>query len=203
MHGFTGITSAEGREHRERERAFIRPNAGPKNGHIGRLLLKDQLSEYGGSGSPNCCDGETGHHLLPNSLLQSTRGDASTNVAGLMTSGDNAYNVNRGACVCVKGSGHSDGEHGKIHSATKKKLTEQMMAGKRLTYESSKKMVVEAHRETFKDSKGKPLCEQKCLEAQIDNSLKKSKTGEIEVRQKDGQSRANFEKFFDDDEDLS
>ena len=154
---------------------------------------KCKLSEYGGSGSPNCCSGETGHHLLPNSLLQSKRGNASTNVSGLMTEGESAYNVNKGACVCVQGSGHSEGEHGQIHSHTKEKLTNHMRAGNRLTYDTAKSYVVEAHMEAFKDEKGKPQCEKKCLEAQIDESLKGCKNGEIEVRQKDGQTRADFE----------
>jgi hypothetical protein len=157
---------------------------------------KCELKPYGGSGSPNCCPGETGHHLLPNSLLQSTRGSASSNVPGLASSGENAYNVNKGACVCVKGSGHSDGDHGKIHAATYSKLNEHMTAGNQLDYSTAKRMAAEAHRETVKDADGNPQCSQKCLEAQIDSNLAESKTGEIKVRQKNGQSSKNYEPYL-------
>jgi hypothetical protein len=153
------------------------------------------LVPYGGSGSPNCCDGKTGHHLLPNSLLQTKRGDSSTNVVGLKKTGDNAYTVNKGACVCVDGASHSQGDHGELHDKTKEKLRSILESGEELTYDKAKEKAAEAHAETFLDDDGKHQCNQACLEAQIDASLNKSKTGsEIKVRQKDGMTRKNFDK---------
>lgn len=153
------------------------------------------LVPYGGPGSPNCCKGKTGHHLMPNSLLQSTRGKSSTNQPGLK----NTYNVNDGPCVCVKGGGYSD-THGDLHKKSKEKLRAVMESGQRLTYEVAKTKVAEAHEETFAEH-GEPQCSDKCIRAQIDASLEKHKKKgeEIEVRQKDGITRKNFE--FDGDQD--
>ena len=151
---------------------------------------------YGGSGSPNCCPGKTGHHILPNSLLQEVRGDSSTNVVGLKKVGDGAYTVNGGPCVCVDGESHSSGDHGVIHDKTKGKLRAILEAGKTVDFETAKNKVAEAHGETFVKPDGKPQCSPACTAAQIDASLAKSKTGsEIQVRQKDGMTSKNFDKF--------
>jgi len=151
------------------------------------------LVPYGGAGSPNCCKepppSKTAHHLLPNSLLQSTRGDNTTNVPGLK----NTYNVNDGPCVCVPGGGH-DGQHGDLHEKAKVKLRAILEKGDDITYEVAKSKVVEAHTDTFPGQ-----CNPKCIANQIDASLKKHKTGgEIEVRQKDGITRKNFDKYKND-----
>jgi hypothetical protein len=108
------------------------------------------LVPYGGSGSPNCCkkpNGDhwkTGHHLLPNSLLQNVRDDCSSNVVGLKKTGEDAYTCNKGPCVCVVGGAH-DEEHGELHESTKTKLRAILMAGKKLTYDAAKEKVAEAH----------------------------------------------------------
>jgi hypothetical protein len=148
------------------------------------------LVPYEKSPSPNCCPGKTGHHLLPNSLLQSSRGDSSTNVPGLAKTGPNAYTLEGGACVCVTGASNHEGDHGKIHDLTKDKLSAVMEAGP-LTYDTAKAKAVEAHREVLTGGDGKP-CSADCMEKQIDSSLKKSKTGEIEVRRKNGTSSKNY-----------
>jgi hypothetical protein len=95
-----------------------------------------------------------------------------------------------GACVCVSGASHHEGDHGKIHAATKDKLSAVMEAGP-LSYDTAKSKCVEAHRETVNGADGKP-CSAACLEKQIDASLAKSKSGEIEVRRKDGKSAKNY-----------
>lgn len=148
------------------------------------------LTPYGGSGSPNCCPGKTGHHLLPNSMLQATRGDSTTNVPGLAKTGSSAYTVEGGACVCVSGASHHEGDHGKIHGVTRDKLSARMEVGE-LTYSDAKTTVVEAHREVLTAANGKP-CDAACLDKQIDASLAKSKTGDIEVRRKDGKTSKNY-----------
>ncbi|MBE0435547.1 MAG: DUF4150 domain-containing protein [Methylomicrobium sp.] len=151
------------------------------------------LVPYGGAGSPNCCKEpappKTAHHLLPNSLLQSKRGDNATNVPGL----NDTYNVNDGPCVCVVGGGH-DGDHGALHDKAKDKLRTILEKGDTVTYKVAKAKVVEAHSETFPGR-----CNPDCIAAQIDASLEKHKTGEnIEVRQKDGITRKNFDKYKND-----
>ena len=144
------------------------------------------LVPYGGSGSPNCCKGKTGHHLLPNSLLQGTRGDSSTNVVGLKKTRKNAYTLNKGACVCVKG-GSTSGDHGVLHDKTKDKLR-AILTKRELTYEDAKTSVAEAHHESFGH------CSQACTEAQLEASISPHKTGsEIRVRQKDGVTVKNFD----------
>jgi len=148
------------------------------------------LVPFQGSGSPNCCSGKTAHHLIPNSLLQSTRSDSSTNVPGLLKTGQNAYTVEGGACVCVSGPSHHEGDHGKIHGLTRDKLSALMEVGE-LKYADVKKKVVEAHREVLAGGDDKP-CSTDCLDKQIDASLAKSKTGEIEVRRKDGKTSKNY-----------
>lgn len=153
------------------------------------------LVPYGGSGSPNCCPGKTGHHLLPNSLLQEVRGDSSTNVPGLKKVGDDAYTMNGGACVCVSGESHSTGDHGVIHAKTKDKLRAVLESGKELTYPVAQQKVAEAHGETFVNADGQPQCDPGCIEKQLEASLAKSKTGEdIKVRQRDGMTSKNFDK---------
>jgi hypothetical protein len=148
------------------------------------------LVPYEKSGSPNCCPGKTAHHLMPNSLLQSSRGDSSTNVPGLNNTGPDAYTMEGGACVCVSGASQHEGDHGKIHALTKDKLSAVMEAGP-MTYETAKGKVVEAHREVLSGGDGKP-CGADCMAKQIDASLAKSKTGEIQVRRKDGNSAKNY-----------
>ena len=114
----------------------------------------------------------------------------STNVPGLLKTGDNAYTVEGGACVCVSGASHHEGDHGAIHGLTRDKLSTLMEAGE-LTYADSKAKVVEAHREVLKGADDKP-CDAGCLEKQIDASLAKSKTGDIQVRRKDGKTSKNY-----------
>jgi hypothetical protein len=154
------------------------------------------LVPYGGAGSPNCCPGKTGHHILPNSLLQGIRNKTSSNVGGLKSEGADAYTVNKGPVVCVSGESHSTGDHGVIHEKTKDKIRSILEAGKTLTYEGAKNMVAAAHAETFVKPDGKPQCDPACTAAQIDSALAKSKTGgEIKVRQKDGMTSKNFDKY--------
>ena len=138
---------------------------------------------------------------MPNSLLQAEgeRGDSSTNVPGLKKTGPNAYTLDNAPCVCCsgkKGTSKVIGSHKKMHDKTKKKYREILEAGKTLTYEDARSKAAEAHTETFKDKDGKPQCSKECIEAQIDNHMKKTGTGgPIKVNQKDGATRKNFERY--------
>jgi hypothetical protein len=60
-----------------------------------------------------------------------------------------------------------------------------------LKFDDAKKKVVEAHQEVLPSSDGKP-CDASCLEKQIEASVAKSQTDEIEVRRKDGKTSKNY-----------
>ena len=147
------------------------------------------LVPYGGSGSPNCCKGLTGHHLLPNSLLQAKRGDSTTNVHGLSSK----YNVDVGACVCVDGKSHSSGEHGELHTFTKDELRqlleEYATGGDQVTKEEAVIVSVNAHAHVFQEN-GEPQCQPECIQAQVIAAC----PGDFLPRQQDGMTRKNFEK---------
>jgi hypothetical protein len=145
------------------------------------------LVPYAGSGSPNCCKGKTGHHLLPNSLLQNTRDDSATNVVGLKKVGDDAYTCNKGPVVCVAGASNHDGDHGEIHEKTKTRLRAILEKPATLTYEAAKKEVAKAMEEVC------PACKAACSEAQIENAMKPHRTrADVQVRQKDGSTVKSF-----------
>jgi len=128
-----------------------------------------------------CCSPEnTGHHLLPNSLLQGKRKVNSTNVTGAED-----YTEEGGMCVCVNYSA-AEGKHKELHDYTKEQFTNILESGKKLTYERAKEIVVEAHAESF------PQCDKTCIKNQLDESLPK---GEVDIHQKDGITRRkNFGK---------
>lgn len=161
---------------------------------------KCSLSPYGGKGSPNCCPPQVAHHVLPNSLLQDEgeRGNSLTNVTGLNRTGSKAYTEEGAPCVCCsgkKGVKNPIGTHKKMHDKTKKKYKAIMMNGDKLTYEDARDKAAEAHQETFRED-GKPQCSKECIAAQIDAYMDKTGTGAaIKVNQKDGATRANYEKY--------
>jgi hypothetical protein len=154
------------------------------------------LVPYETKGKSNCCPGKTGHHLLPNCLVQNERGKISSNVPGLINEGNDAYTLNKGACVCVDGSSNHLGTHGEIHEKTKEKLIPLLTRpGKDMTFEEAKSAVAEVHTEVIKKDDGTPQCSKECIEAQLDSSFNRHSTGEeIEVRQRDGTTVKNYPK---------
>ena len=162
------------------------------------------LAPYGGKSSPNCCDPEVAHHIVPMSLLQSDRPKTSSNVTGLKKSGSKKYTEKKGLCVCTSGKRDENGNkiktpigsHKKMHDKTKVKLQAILKAGKELTLEDSIKSSAKAHNETFRKSDGSPQCRQKCIESQLKHQFKQCGTGaEVKVRQKDGATNANYDRF--------
>jgi hypothetical protein len=100
----------------------------------------------------------------------------------------------------VTGERSNSGDHKKLHDKTKEKLRAVMMPpnARELDYPTAKAKVSEAHSETF------PHCRKECTEAQIDASLKahsKMDPPNPEVRQKDGMTRKNFDRYLDGDKD--
>jgi Toxin PAAR-like domain/GHH signature containing HNH/Endo VII superfamily nuclease toxin 2 len=162
------------------------------------------LTPYDGTSSPNCCDPEVAHHIVPMSLLQSDRPSTASNVTGLRKSGPKAYTEKKALCVCTSGKRDENGNkiktpigsHKKMHDKTKAKLQAILMAGKELTLEDSIKSSAKAHNETFRKSDGSPQCRQKCIESQLKNQFKQCGTGsEVKVRQQDGATCAKYDKY--------
>ena len=160
---------------------------------------KCMLTPYGGKGSPNCCPPQVAHHIFPNSLLQEDRGVSTTNVVGLNRSGPHAYTEENGPSVCCsgkKGVSNPIGTHKQMHDRTKRKLRAILKKGQKVDYATARSKSCEAHNETFRDDKGKPLCSKDCLEAQIDAHMANTGTGaQIKPRQVDGATRAKFDKY--------
>jgi hypothetical protein len=200
-----GVTAAckEDREREETACGYDKttktyPNSGCGNTAC-QQARKCMLLPYDGKGSPNCCPPQVAHHILPNSLIQSDRGNSASNVVGVARSGPNAYTVENAPCVCCtgkKGVSNPIGTHKQMHDRTKKKLKAILTQGKKLTYPAARKAAAEAHNETFKDDKGKPLCNPKCIEKQIDAHMNCTGTGaDVRVRQKDGATDADYSKY--------
>jgi len=138
----------------------------------------------------DCCADESGkkqtpHHIVPNSLLQGSRGNNLTNVDGLK-----GYTMESGPCCCVTGTSQTAEDHGKIHDLQKAELRDILSGGGEVTYEKAKNSGVKAHNQVIKDENGKPACKAECLGAQIDAYFKsRSKNGNpdgIKCRQRDG-----------------
>jgi hypothetical protein len=143
-----------------------------------------------------CCKDKKGkrqtpHHLVPNSLLQGKRGSNKTNVDGLKS-----YTMKSAPCCCASGKSQTEGDHGKIHDGTQKRLRRVLESGKKVTYDIAKKSAVQAHCDAIKGDDGKPACKAECLEAQLDVFFaSRSKTGDpndIKLRQQDGATAKKF-----------
>lgn len=127
---------------------------------------------------------ETPHHIVPNSLLQGTRGANNTNVDGLK-----GYTMESGPCVCLMGKSQTEAEHGDVHELQKKALRTELLEGRRVNYTKARDSGTAAHNEVMKDDKGKPLCNPECLKAQIDIYFKEhsqTTTSQIDCQQQDG-----------------
>lgn len=148
--------------------------------------------------SLGCCDGKTGHHLIPNSLLQTKRGgpnDIAKNVDGLNKTAP-TYTEGSAPCCCVVGSTQNPSkatgehtEHSLLHARQKEKF-EAIMETEDLSFEKVKKASAQAHTEAIKDSEGKPKCDAACLEAQMkvyfDRVSEGGNADKIDLRQKNG-----------------
>lgn len=120
---------------------------------------KCQLVPYGGSGSPNCCDGVTGHHMIEDHWVQGA--------SGFGTKGQGSSGRNAAPTVCVDGTRYTD-DHGHFHMI-QGLIEESYMEGGvnqdvPWTYGEGKFAAVTAHQATFGDR-----CSKECLEAQLDS----------------------------------
>jgi len=126
-----------------------------------------KLVPYGGSGSPNCCPGYTGDHLVEASSFASAR------KGGISLDGCEAYDLDKAPTCCVKGGAYSD-DHGRL-SARRGEMNMLLgvadlplsaggtLSGKRATtYKDAAENGARSVRGTFTH------CDEECIRAQID-----------------------------------
>jgi hypothetical protein len=126
------------------------------------------LVRYGGSGSPNCCEGVTGDHLVEASSFATGR------QGGVPIAGCEKYNLNRAPVCCAKGGAYSK-DHGfmsalrgdaasrcpdnqTLHLSDGSKLEGQRAT----TYGEAKENGARSVRSVFTQ------CDEKCIRAQLD-----------------------------------
>jgi|RhiMethySRZTD1v2_1073278.scaffolds.fasta_scaffold00065_7 uncharacterized protein DUF4150/HNH/endonuclease VII toxin of polymorphic toxin system len=134
---------------------------------------------------------KTPHHLIPNSLLQSERGNNLTNVDGL-----SGYTMRSAPCCCATGKSQYEDDHGKIHDKTKKKLQQRLDNAEPIDYEYVRDSACKAHVQAVKDDDGKAVCKAKCLAVQLDAYFQqRSKDGNpdnIKLRRQDGSTGKKY-----------
>ena len=118
------------------------------------------LVEYGGSGSPNCCPGTTGHHLVPVHCFM----PPGARKAGGDPYGDwPNYDCDKAPTVCVEG-GSKELEHGELHEKFDAAEDDHMDGGQAGSWSYS-----EARDEAAKSLKEvKSTCDEDCTRAQLD-----------------------------------
>lgn len=141
-----------------------------------------QLVPYKSSaaGMPQCCDKQTGHHLIEASAIMGDRksGTGGGLVAGAQTSDGKPYSENMAPSMCVSGSNHGVGTHGEMHTVQSflnlKSQSDDVgevpmqsgdpVASKTMTYGDAKANANEAIKTVFPSAD----CEEKCINAQLD-----------------------------------
>lgn len=112
-------------------------------------------------GNEGCCPGQTAHHLIPNSMYQSSRKDNSSNVAACP-----GYDHNDAPNVCVEGADQNIGSHGEIHTQTANYLGRILSAEDAImTYDDAQDAAIRAFDNAFPRSN----CERRCLEKQLEH----------------------------------
>ena len=123
---------------------------------------KCMLSPYGSSGSPNCCPGQTAHHIVEKHVFKKK---------GKVLGQFKGYNENAAPCVCARGTRYSK-HHGGFHALQGKRELAAMARARAeggdtefaWTYGGAKAAGVAAHKKVFPGSN----CSPDCLNAQID-----------------------------------
>ncbi len=130
---------------------------------------KCKLVPYGGSKSPNCCPGQTGHHLIEGHWVENWKD----------------YDHNAAPTVCCEG-GRFEKEHGLMHAiqgvyedSFLPPKGQNYKAGNKWNYKNGKKAALRAHQLTFQGSD----CEPACIEAQLDKHYGEDTIPSRELRQ--------------------
>lgn len=126
---------------------------------------KCMLVEYGGSGSPNCCPGKTGHHLVP---VHCFMPPGARKAGGQPYSDWPNYDGNSAPTVCVEG-GSKTLEHGELHEKFDDAEDSHLVDGKAGTWTYK-----EARDEAAKILNEVMGCDEECTKAQLDASHRKA-----------------------------
>ena len=115
-----------------------------------------------------CCNGQTGHHLIPDKFVDKS---------GCKDSKGKAYSKKGAPTVCAEGTSHSlGGSHESLHTTTNEMLVPADKMTKvgsdypvtKTSYDDVRDGVIKAHAKTFPFS----ACSQDCLKAQLDKYYK-------------------------------
>lgn len=121
------------------------------------MLVPHTQTENKLKGNGGCCNGQTGHHIIPDSYMKESECDG--------------YKKGIAPTVCVEGTNQHDGSHGDIHTALEKSvagegnITYAGLKDPTIDYDNARDAGAESHNKAF------PLsgCNPKCLKAQMDN----------------------------------
>lgn len=127
-----------------------------------KKALKCVLSPYAPS---NCCDGKTGHHVIPAHCFmppgtRSANGEA-------RYEGCKGYEINEAPCICVDGEG-KEKEHGEIHKIVDDAEDKFLKNGKDGGQKAGSWTYEQASNESSKAVSQVTKCDQKCIKAQVD-----------------------------------
>ncbi len=140
------------------------------------MLVSKNAQENKTSKKGGCCPGQTGHHLIPSSMM---RGSCK------------AYKEGSAPTVCAEGTGHSlGGSHGKLHTDIEKRIKENADKNGEMTLGKAKDIATESHKDVFGG------CSKKCIEAQLDKHYKKCGNDKSKV---DAKSAINGKPYTNED----
>jgi len=127
--------------------------------------VKCFLRPYQTKGENSCCDGQTGHHIPPWSTTDSVSGRTSGATKG-------------GAlCICLEGTNHSIGSHGRHHHGINyllKKMSEATNAVVSLVSKGKYKAKLKEHiKAAASVSEAQTGCSKECIEEQLNKQHQK------------------------------
>jgi hypothetical protein len=122
-----------------------------------KTTVKSNKAKSQAKHGSGCCPGQTGHHILPNAMVEGA--------------GCPGYDYDSAPTMCLEGAknGPAHGSHGMAHHRLTKAMDGyKTLTGKdKLPYEDAKKHAIDAVQRA-----GAIQCERKCLEAQLDAHYK-------------------------------
>lgn len=119
-----------------------------------------------------CCPGQTGHHVIPGSMMgRKSGGSTDPTISGCK----GEYNHENAPTMCLEGANNTHGSHGLAHSLLRKRIDaykeKQRQAGpqgnpSRITYQDAREASLAAVKDVA------PWCDIQCLRAQLDSYYK-------------------------------
>lgn len=137
---------------------------------------KTESSQKHGKG---CCQGQTGHHLLPDGMTRDSGCTIHRNRGGQSV---------EAPTVCVEG-GVENGSHGRVHNAMdtalKKAANDGKIVNDKISLDDALEAATDSHMKAFPLS----LCSKKCIRSQLDDYYKKAcnqKNPQLNAKDKNG-----------------